>query len=782
MQLQNNPLSGAIPPELGNLTNLWSLQIYNAQLSGTIPPELGNLASLTSLNLQNNQLSGAIPPQLGNLASLTSMNLQLNQLSGAIPPQLGNLTNLLQLQLGFNQLSGAIPAELGSLAGLTVLYLNANQLSGLIPPELGNLANLINLFLWGNQLAGPIPTALTNLTTLADNSSDIRYNALYTSDDILRTFFNNKQQGGNWEGTQTVAPTNLAAGTPSATSVPLTWTAIPYTAFGGYEVYYSATSGGPYTLFEVTAAKTVINSTVTGLSPSTTYYFVLRTVTNSHFNNPNTVYSEYSSEISATTTFGNSPPEVPTALSPANEETISTGPITINASNFSDPDFGDTHASTYWQVKYAGNIYGRSDYPASFNALATATGLTTHTVDGLVEGMKYEWRTVYTDSFGNDTFSNDYTFKIGTSEAASVPLVYPGAVIADFKMMTLPYWFDNPEATSILGAPYNRTEFRIGYYDCEVGAGTYLEADHPEAIAGPGEGFWALARNGLNITASGIPVTTAMDLEVPLYYNTAYANGWNQIGPPNAKNYYWGDLEIIEYDPVTGSVVSGPTPISSLPDPNTFIDLKIWRWNRGVYESFLPADNFLLEMYEGYWVSAKRPNLFLVFRVSAQQAALDIDKNAMLALYLQKGKKWFKDWVFVSPQAHADAGDTPPMPMGGLAETNSGTGGCFIATAAYGSPLQKHVRILKAFRDSYLLTSSPGRQLVRTYYRYSPPVADFISRHASVKVIVRLSLLPVVGISWMALNFGAGATLALMLISSICLIGIIRCTRQQLKR
>ena len=38
--------------------------------------------------------------------------------------------------------------------------------------------------------------------------------------------------------------------------------------------------------------------------------------------------------------------------------------------------------------------------------VTTATGLTTHTVDGLVEGMKYEWRTVYTDSFGNDTFSN----------------------------------------------------------------------------------------------------------------------------------------------------------------------------------------------------------------------------------------------------------------------------------------------------------------------------------------------------------------------------------------
>lgn len=61
-------------------------------------------------------------------------------------------------------------------------------------------------------------------------------------------------------------------------------------------------SGGPYTLFETTADKTVQSSTVTGLAPGTKYYFRLRTVTNPHTNNQNTVYSEYTSEVSGVTT------------------------------------------------------------------------------------------------------------------------------------------------------------------------------------------------------------------------------------------------------------------------------------------------------------------------------------------------------------------------------------------------------------------------------------------------------------------------------------------------
>ena len=173
----SNQLSGAIPPDLGQLTNLQSLSLSGNQLSGAIPPELGGLTQLQWLSLGGNQLSGAIPPALGRLTQLQSLDLGQrwdstsqkwisNQLSGAIPPDLGQLTNLQSLSLSGNQLSGAIPRELGGLTQLQWLSLGGNQLSGAIPRELAGLTQLQSLSLGGNQLSGAIPPELAGLTQL----------------------------------------------------------------------------------------------------------------------------------------------------------------------------------------------------------------------------------------------------------------------------------------------------------------------------------------------------------------------------------------------------------------------------------------------------------------------------------------------------------------------------------------------------------------------------------------------------------------------------------------
>ena len=76
-----------------------------------------------------------------------------------------------------------------------------------------------------------------------------------------------------------------------------------------------------------------------------------------------------------------------------------------------------------------------------------------------------------------------------------------------------------------------------------------------------------------------------------------------------------------------------------------------------------------------------------------------------------------------------------------------GSGGCFIATAAWGSDMQNEVRYLRAFRDHYLLTNRPGRWFVRQYYHYSPPLADFLRRHSRLRSLVRAGLTPLVALS-----------------------------------
>ena len=86
--------------------------------------------------------------------------------------------------------------------------------------------------------------------------------------------------------------------------------------------------------------------------------------------------------------------------------------------------------------------------------------------------------------------------------------------------------------------------------------------------------------------------------------------------------------------------------------------------------------------------------------------------------------------------------------FGTVTTTSTRKTGCFIATAAFGSPFEKHVALLRMFRDEYLVTNAPGRWFVETYYRYSPPVADFISRHEWARTATRTALLPAVGLSY----------------------------------
>ena len=77
---------------------------------------------------------------------------------------------------------------------------------------------------------------------------------------------------------------------------------------------------------------------------------------------------------------------------------------------------------------------------------------------------------------------------------------------------------------------------------------------------------------------------------------------------------------------------------------------------------------------------------------------------------------------------------------------------CFIATAAYGTPMAEEIQILREFRDEYLLTNPLGQALVGVYYRVSPPIAEFITEHPSLKPIVRAGLLPAVTMSTVAVN------------------------------
>ncbi|MBN2134723.1 MAG: hypothetical protein JW737_03245 [Acidobacteria bacterium] len=77
-------------------------------------------------------------------------------------------------------------------------------------------------------------------------------------------------------------------------------------------------------------------------------------------------------------------------------------------------------------------------------------------------------------------------------------------------------------------------------------------------------------------------------------------------------------------------------------------------------------------------------------------------------------------------------------------KTNSCGPGCFIATAAYGTPLSPEIIILKKFRDKKLKPNPVGSCFVELYYRMSPPIAGFIEKRETCKSVTRFLLQPVI--------------------------------------
>jgi hypothetical protein len=83
-------------------------------------------------------------------------------------------------------------------------------------------------------------------------------------------------------------------------------------------------------------------------------------------------------------------------------------------------------------------------------------------------------------------------------------------------------------------------------------------------------------------------------------------------------------------------------------------------------------------------------------------------------------------------------------------ESQEGDPRCFIATAAFGSPMAKELSVFRWFRSRVLFSLPGGRDLVRFYYRTSPPLADWIAADPLRQTLVRGVLWPLWGIFFLA--------------------------------
>lgn len=344
LRISENELTGALPPGFVQLDLLEYLDVGNNQLGGPLP-DFAHLTHLRYLTIDNNSFSGPLSPSFGLLTALIDARMERNEITGPLPHEIGNLSSIVYLNLSQNHLDGTLPPELGQLSTLQYLVLGGNRFTNTIPREIGNLPNLGFLDLSFNALRGPIPKEITKLTGLADGQAQLQYNALFTSDASVREFVNAKQSGGDFEETQTVAPTNVHVATATDRNATLTWTPIPYDFDeGGYQVAVRKSSGGAPVAYVTTSSKYAESVIVRNLDPATQYFFTVATVSHPHDFQQNLIVSDASPGV-ATTTLPHTPAPADVDVTELPSGLVQIDGVEVISDGFALTNFGDVATS-----------------------------------------------------------------------------------------------------------------------------------------------------------------------------------------------------------------------------------------------------------------------------------------------------------------------------------------------------------------------------------------------------------------------------------------------------
>ncbi|XP_074282116.1 receptor-like protein EIX1 [Silene latifolia] len=177
-----NDMNISLPSSLGQLKNLYYLDLLNNELKGQVPASFVNLTALKYLDLSHNQLSGLIPDFIGQLTEIQHIDISSNSLKGTVFG-IGNLSKLSYLDMNYNHLNlnldssfnwrppfqlqtfnvhscvinTVFPQWLRNQTQIVYLDLSYTNISGELPGWLWNLSSFQELSLSGNQLTGSLP-------------------------------------------------------------------------------------------------------------------------------------------------------------------------------------------------------------------------------------------------------------------------------------------------------------------------------------------------------------------------------------------------------------------------------------------------------------------------------------------------------------------------------------------------------------------------------------------------------------------------------------------------
>jgi hypothetical protein len=293
--------------------------------------------------------------------------------------------------------------------------------------------------------------------------------------------------------------------------------------------------------------------------------------------------------------------------------------------------------------------------------------------------------------------------------------------------------------------PYDKTRwrfFRYGYYedpqDPQASGNKYFELKidwSDEHNFDFGKAYWIISKYSGAIDIEGAPVGD--ENRITLDHR---GDGWNQIG-----NIYLQDFTIGMFPscnlfvvPTSGGILY---QLNDPDNPYTHVTLQDYAGGRS-YIDIGDDPGEILEAGKGYWLkNILGEDVVLIFDPAGLTSAsatdsTDLPSQDLLARVAQQENP--PD----PPPAIQSSSSSVPLAGG----SGGGGGGCFIATAAYGNYNHPNVKLLREFRDRYLLTNRVGSLIVDVYYRYSPAVARFAENRKPIKAVARLNLMPVIGV------------------------------------
>jgi|GEM_PF-920816 len=334
-----------------------------------------------------------------------------------------------------------------------------------------------------------------------------------------------------------------------------------------------------------------------------------------------------------------------------------------------------------------------------------------------------------------------------------------GRYVEDYVMMSFPCIVDANSITSALQASlgeYTDTVWRAFIWDS-------YKKDYEEVnqlsfdFLGPGEAFWLISAQTKPINITGLPVKD---------FQSDLNPGWNMVGNPFEQ-----PLTLDAFDILVSTDGKNWQEITN----SNLVAQYLWEFypqqtSSGTeWYKKLPLQTTPMEPFKGYWMYNKHTGQLFVKITPKASTSSKIGNTTLYAI--AKKVKSFLDELVDTAFASSDANLTPPGPPFaiatspnsiGVASAGGGGGGCFIATAAYGSRHAPQVKILREFKDRYLMDNKIGQSFVKLYYTYSPYVSRLIGDSDILKSITKVILTPFVLFAFLSLKAGIFTILTLL--------------------